>query len=314
MKRGSKWLIAISGVAISVLLFHLFAFTSYYIPSAGMENTLIQSECIVVNKWSYGLRLPFMSLFSYIRLRERGVEKGDVTVFNNPANILQPVIDRREVFIGRCGGIPGDTLSVDSLFTVILSTDRQVNPDEKALYSYPKHKEQALSAHFHSLSIADNKLMGQDGDNYVRSLSRYEYYLLQQAIIKNDSLWIVPFTARNSGNARTLIIPKKGQTVKIEPWNAMLFGNTIVLHEKKQAEVVNNTLYIEGAPIREYTFSQDYYWMVSDNSVNLADSRLFGLVPQSHIIGKAFLIWFSKERGTSVFEGYRWNRFFKNVQ
>ncbi|KAA6307309.1 Signal peptidase I, partial [termite gut metagenome] len=115
MKRGSKWLIAISGAAIIVLLLHLFAFTSYYIPSAGMENTLIQGERIIVNKWSYGLRLPFMSFFPYTRLKERGIEKGDVTVFNNPANTLQPVIDRREIFIGRCGGIPGDALLVDSL-------------------------------------------------------------------------------------------------------------------------------------------------------------------------------------------------------
>jgi signal peptidase I len=242
------------------------------------------------------------------------VGKGDVTVFNNPANTLQLVIDRRQIFIGRCGGIPGDTLSVDSLFIIILSTCKQVNPDEKALYSYPKYKEKTLYNLFNSLSIADNKLMGQDGDNYVRSFSRYEYYLLQQAIIKNDSLWIFPFTAKNSGSVRVLTIPKKGQTVKIEPWNTMLFRNTIVLHEKKQAEVINNTLYIDDIPVHEYTFSQDYYWMVSDNSVNLTDSRLFGLVPQSHIIGKAFFIWFSKERSTSVFEGYRWNRFFKKIQ
>ncbi|KAA6335154.1 Signal peptidase I [termite gut metagenome] len=255
MKRGSKWLIAISGAAIIVLLLHLFAFTSYYIPSAGMENTLMQGECIIVNKWSYGLRLPFMSLFSYTRLKEKRVEKGDITVFNNPANTLQPVIDRREIFIGRCGGVPGDTLPVDSFFTTTLPAGKQVNSDEKALYS----------------------------------------------------------PARNSGITRTLTIPQKGQTVKIELWNAMLFRNTIVLHERKQAEVIDNTLYIDDAPVHEYTFSQNYYWMVSDNSVNLANSRLFGFVPQSHIIGKAFSIWFSKERDTSVFKGYRWNRFFKKI-
>ncbi|KAA6345964.1 Signal peptidase I [termite gut metagenome] len=104
-----------------VLLLHLFAFTSYYIPSSGMENTLFQGERVFVNKWSYGLRLPFMSFFSYHRWGEKQVERGDIVGFNNPANVLQPVIDRREIFISRCDGVPGDTLLVDSLFSVILS-------------------------------------------------------------------------------------------------------------------------------------------------------------------------------------------------
>ncbi|KAA6312911.1 hypothetical protein EZS27_036232, partial [termite gut metagenome] len=156
-----------------------------------------------------------------------------------------------------------DTLLVDSLFSVILSANRQNNFDKKSLYSYPCSKEKQLDS------------------------------LLQKR------------------GAHTLIIPQKGRPVKIESWNVILFRNTVVLHEKKQAEVVGDTLFIENIPVSEYAFSQDYYWMVSDNSVNLADSRLFGLVPQNHIIGKVFLIWFSKEKETGVFKGYRWNRFLK---
>jgi signal peptidase I len=65
-----------------------------------------------------------------------------------------------------------------------------------------------------------------------------------------------------------------------------LLRNTLVLHEGKQAEIRNDTLYIEGRPSQHCYFTKDYYWMASNNSVNLSDSRLFGFVPQDHVIGK----------------------------
>ena len=65
MGKGLKWIIAFAGAMVIVLLLRGFAFTSCLIPSAGMENSLFQGERILVNKWSYGLRVPYMSLFSY---------------------------------------------------------------------------------------------------------------------------------------------------------------------------------------------------------------------------------------------------------
>ena len=119
-----------------------FAFTSCLIPSTGMENSIFQGERILVNKWSYGLRVPFMSLFSYHRWCESPVRRQEIVVFNNPAGIRQPVIDRREIYISRCLGVPGDTLLVDSLFSVI-SPEAQFNPDKKDFYSYPASKRKS---------------------------------------------------------------------------------------------------------------------------------------------------------------------------
>lgn len=114
--RKFKWILVFAGAIVIVLLLRGFAFTSCFIPSTGMENSIFQGERILVNKWSYGLRVPFMSIFSYHRWRERPVREQDIVVFNNPAGIRQPVIDRREIYIGRCIGVPGDTLFIDSLF------------------------------------------------------------------------------------------------------------------------------------------------------------------------------------------------------
>ena len=309
--RKFKWIFAFTGAIAVVLLLRGFAFTSCLIPSTGMENSLFQGERILVNKWSYGLRLPLMSLFSYHRWCERSVRKQDVVVFNNPAAIGQPTIDRREIYISRCIGTPGDTLLVDSLFSVS-SPEAQLNPDKKRLYTYPAAKEQLITSLMQTLSITNDGLMGSNDSTHVRSFSRYEYYLLEQAI--SDQNWIQPLTEKSEKELKPLIVPGKGKALRVYPWNITLLRNTLVMHEGKQAEIKNDTLYIDGKPTQHCFFTKDYYWMASNNSVNLSDSRLLGFVPQDHIIGKASLIWCSKEKGTGSFDGYRWNRFFQSVK
>ena len=309
--RKFKWIFAFAGAIAVVLLLRGFAFTSCLIPSTGMENPLFQGQRILVNKWSYGLRVPLMSLFSYHRWCERSVRQQDVVVFNNPAAIGQPTIDRREIYISRCIGTPGDTLLVDSLFSVS-SPEAQFNPDKKRLYSYPATKEQLITSLMQTLSITNDGLMGSNDSTHVRSFSRYEYYLLEQAI--SDQNWIQPLTEKSEKELKPLIVPGKGKALRVYPWNITLLRNTLVMHEGKQAEIKNDTLYIDGKPTQHCFFTKDYYWMASNNSVNLSDSRLFGFVPQDHIIGKASLIWFSKEKGTGIFDGYRWNRFFQSVK
>ena len=309
--RKFKWIFAFAGAIAVVLLLRGVAFTSCLIPSTGMENSLFQGERILVNKWSYGLRVPLMSLFSYHRWCERSVRQQDVVVFNNPAAIGQPTIDRREIYISRCIGTPGDTLLVDSLFSVS-SPEAQFNPDKKRLYSYPATKEQLITSLMQTLSITNDGLMGSNDSTHVRSFSRYEYYLLEQAI--SDQNWIQPLTEKSEKELKPLIVPGKGKALRVYPWNITLLRNTLVMHEGKQAEIKNDTLYIDGKPTQHCFFTKDYYWMASNNSVNLSDSRLFGFVPQDHIIGKASLIWFSKEKGTGIFDGYRWNRFFQSVK
>lgn len=311
MNKGIRWLIALAGAIVVALLFRCFAFTSCLIPSSGMENSLFQGERILVNKWSYGLRLPAMSLFPYTRWISSQVQRGDVVLFNNPANTSQSVIDRREVYISRCIGVPGDTLFVDSLFTVVASP-RQASPDQKGLYGYPQNKEHAIDSLLHLLSIAGNKLMGQDKESYVRSFSRYEYYLLSQALGENN--WLQLLSQERCEETLPLIVPGKGKYIRVHPWNITLLRNTLVLHEGKQAEIRNDTLYVDGKLTLHGYFTKEYYWMASNNSVNLSDSRLFGFVPHDHIIGKAFRIWFSKEDNTAPFSGYRWNRFLEKVQ
>ena len=55
-------------------------------------------------------------------------------------------------------------------------------------------------------------------------------------------------------------------------------------------------LYINGKSISDidsYKVQQDYFWMMGDNRDNSEDSRYWGFVPESHILGQPVITWFS---------------------
>jgi signal peptidase I len=94
-----------------------------------------------------------------------------------------------------------------------------------------------------------------------------------------------------------------------------IYGNTIVKFDlNKDAKVENDKLYIDGKEINEYTFNQDYYFMMGDNRHNSLDSRYWGFVPANHIVGKGFFIWLSINKYGTFLDKIRWKRFFKLVK
>jgi signal peptidase I len=113
-------------------------------------------------------------------------------------------------------------------------------------------------------------------------------------------------------NYGPLIIPKKGWTIDLNLDNLARYGFTIREYEKQEIQVDGNNVIINGQPATTYTFKQDYYWMMGDNRHNSEDSRIWGYVPEDHIVGKPLFIWFSTKNG-NFREGIRWNRIFKSA-
>lgn len=286
--RIPVWLKVFALAILVVLLVRTFAVTSCSIPFTGMENTLYQGERVLVNKWSYGLRLPF----STIRLGAEQPQKGDVVLFNNPLSRNDAPVYARELFISRCVGVPGDTLMMNDQ---LLVTGKQVqSPDSKQLYVYPHSVEDTLMQVMKELGIADNPLVGYASGNYIRSFSHYEHYLLRQRL--GTVVDLHPVHANDTARSHPFVIPQKGKPVKVYPWNKALLCNTIIRHEHRKASVKGDTLYVEGKPVEAYAFQNDYYWMASNNPLNLSDSRLFGLVPFECLVGKAYRIWYSSDK------------------
>lgn len=291
MHRITKTLKVLFTAIVIVWLVKTFAFTSCSIPSTGMENTLYQGEKVLVNKWSYGWRIPFIAS----HFQTKRAKKGDVVLFNNPVPLdKERPIFARALYISRCAGAPGDTLMLNR--ELLVTGARALSPDSKQLYGYPHEQEDTLKYTMQQLGIAGNLLVGYSEGRYVRSFSHYEHYLLKQRL--GAALDIRPVHSNETTDSHPLIVPAKGKLVEVYPWNVTLLCNTILHHEGRQASVKNDTLWVEGKPVNSYRFTKDYYWMSSNNPVNLSDSRLFGLVPHDHLVGRAAYIWYShrKER------------------
>lgn len=109
------------------------------------------------------------------------------------------------------------------------------------------------------------------------------------------------WTADNFG---PLYIPKKGDLIDLTPKNFILYKRIIKNYEKNKVEVKGGKIYINDIASETYTFKMNYYWLMGDNRHNSADSRMWGFVPEDHVVGKALLIWWSSDKQT----GIRWNR------
>jgi signal peptidase I len=114
----------------------------------------------------------------------------------------------------------------------------------------------------------------------------------------------------NITNFEKITIPAKGTTVTLTPENIALYRRIITAYEKHTLEEKNNAFYIDGKKTSTYKFAMNYYWMMGDNRYNSADSRIWGFVPEDHVVGKASVVWFSK----SAYLGVRWERILKFIQ
>ena len=105
LKSHKRGLLDLSGGFVRALLialtFRAVLLDPFKIPSGSMIPTLELGDQIFVNKFIYGVRLPFTNYVPFVIIRPP--KRGDVIVFNNPVN---PQYD----YIKRVVGVPGDTL------------------------------------------------------------------------------------------------------------------------------------------------------------------------------------------------------------
>ena len=113
-------------------------------------------------------------------------------------------------------------------------------------------------------------------------------------------------------NYGPIYVPKKGATVKLTPENIAQFKRVIGVYEGNDLQIKGGKFIINGEETDEYTFKMDYYWMMGDNRHNSEDSRVWGFVPEDHIVGKPLFIWFSTKEG-NIAKGINWGRIFSSA-
>jgi len=119
----------------------------------------------------------------------------------------------------------------------------------------------------------------------------------------------------NQDNFGPIQIPASGQTIAINLSNLPLYKKIIVDYENNSLKTIGNEIFLNGKKVSQYTFLQDYFWMMGDNRHRSEDSRFWGFVPEDHIVGKPVFIWFSIAGINDGISNWRirWDRVFSTV-
>ena len=257
---------------------------------------------------------------TYGERRGRELLERQYTVISHPA-------DKREHYVKRCVGLPGDTVAVvhgDLYVNGVRHRDapgRQYNyyvrtagnPISRRTFDeLGIAKDDILydqSVHTYLLPLTDANVEQLRGMSNIVSIERYES--------SGTGYWIFPNDDRfdwNEDNFGPLWIPKQGATVALTTENLPLYRRIIRNYEGNDLEVRDGEIYINGAPADSYTFAMDYYFMMGDNRHNSADSRFWGFVPEDHVVGKPVFIGWSADKDKSFPGKIRWNRIFSHPE
>jgi signal peptidase I len=286
--------------------------------------------------YSYGKQLydqanPPVNLDSMTLLQQRDYfayiyALGRAYIVQNPneyGDIISRPTDRRENYVKRCVGLPGQTLQIKNRI-IYLDGKPNKEPDNVQYTYYVKLKNMLPEEILTELGITQEDLQSLNTSGVMPLTAKAAKALaarkdlVESVKLNTDAPTgdLYPLNA-NTGwtrdNYGPIWIPKKGATVKLSLANLPLYERPIRVYENNKLEVRNGQIYINDKPANSYTFKMDYYWMMGDNRHNSADSRYWGFVPEDHVVGKPIFIWWSHDVDHPGFKGIRWKRLFTCV-
>ena len=322
--------------------------------------------------------------FKYKRLRGFGqIQQGDAVVFNFPEGDTVLVdykdqnyyslkrlyghefvnskfetdsrpIDRRENYIKRCVGLPGDNIEISNGLMYVNEVVSEINPNLQYDYfvlatdSLPtdtlrkyklSYRDIALAQNFYKretysraamsfVALNDPFKFAQISSIYILPLTPIVAVALKKQLgvvavkrfvnpkgYRNDLVF--PHEVKtywNEDNFGPIEVPAKGKTVPLNLENLARYRRIIDIYEGNDLSVVDGNVMINGKVVSFYTFKMDYYFMMGDNRHNSADSRYWGFVPEDHVVGKAARLWFSIDKNKTWLAKFRFNRFLNKIE
>lgn len=248
-----------------------------------MEPTLISGDCILVNKMIKGARL--FNIFSAFNKEDIAInraigygafKRNDVLVFNFPYpegkwDSIQ--FDIHKYYVKRCIALPGDTLET-----------------HKGVY----------------------KIKGCQDILGNRS-AQIQISLIPDSLFPQVILRVYPQSEKMNWTIKEMgpiPIPVKGQLVKLNDTTVSLYQQLINWEQRSKLTLKEGTVYMNDSIVKWYRFQENYYYVAGDNVSNSQDSRYWGLLPESYIVGKAILIWKSNDESGKL----RWSRVLSKIE
>jgi len=364
-ERKSTFIAALVFAIVLATLVHNWLIQPMVVPTGSMENTIRIGDALFVEKVSNGVRVPMTPIgipFSefinrklfvdqarlpYMRLPGwRKIQSNDIVVFNYPTDSAFSAIDRKDAYVKRLVGMPGDSVEFDN--SILKINGKEFFPKKDALVQHSyivttkvPFSTQILYDNFSVINGVDYKVEAQGNDLFA-----YIFYALTSDMaeqLKNnpnvisieqkispvgrkdekfygdgriDSTYtIFPLDKDwNQDNYGPIYIPKKGDKIKIDKNNITQYYNIIKIYENNDLKIDGDKILINGKEASDYDIQQDYYFMIGDNRNQSLDARFFGYVPEQNIIGRPIMVW---ANFNGMFEPapkkFIWNRWMTSI-
>lgn len=272
----------------------------------------------IINLPDFGSKTPY-----YDVVREYKGNR-DAVMAEYPIHVHP--MDKTDNYIKRCIAIAGDTLMIKDAQVYVNSKPSPIPQGSQMEYLVEMNGQPFTDEFLQTqLHINPDDPKGQiqpyEGkpNSWVLNMTQEERELVKkQPNVKNVAMFfrnnpgqVWPYSAGNVwsiDNFGPLYIPARGSTITLTPANIDIYRRLISVYEHNTLEEKDGKYIINGKETNTYQCKYNYYWMMGDNRHRSQDSRFWGFVPETNVVGKASLIWFSWEGGP------RWNRLFKSIK
>mgnify|MGYP000161713415 FL=1 len=310
------------------------------VPMTPLALPMVHDSIPLTDKGSYNkqVQLPYMRLPGLQKIK-----RNEIVVFNWPADSLKWMwndnsgkftykpIDKKTNYVKRCVAIAGDSLQIIN-GDIYINGERSIMPDRakpQFFHEVILNNGQTLSKRSVEVRYNVREYGRNAAGNLVLNVTDEEAALVRKnpavksitklldpagkfdkRVFPHDSQY--PWTQDNFG---PIYIPKKGETVVLDHKSIPFYKHLIEEYEHHENVTFNgDEVFINGERVTNYTFKQDYYWMMGDNRQSSLDARFWGYVPFDHVVGKPVFIWMSWEtNGDGIKNKIRWERLFTTV-
>jgi len=324
-KNYIEWFVAaIMGTAL-IFAVNTYVASLYKVRSTSMQPGFSTGDVVIVDKLRAGPAIRINNPDRFKRLKGFGnLKLYDVIVFHFPegdtvlrnrqednyyylkrqyrnksfinkdefSDVVFKPVSKRTRYIKRLIGLPGDTVLFREGKGYINGKELPFLPSEVQRYIIRKKisfgKREVILNYARDQFSKDNNIIVELSNHDIEKNGFSELITKDVLPLNLPDQNVFPFSLSffwNKDNFGPLVVPRKGDTVKLTLNDLPLYSRIITAYEGNELEVKDDKIFINGKEARTYTFKMNYYWVMGDNRPHSFDSRYWGFVPDNHIIG-----------------------------